>query len=296
MPWLQISCEVERAALESVEAAFLGTGALSVTLGDAGDAPVLEPGPGETPLWPRVRVTALYEEQVDALPIQALLTGLAGGPDAAGISATVLEDRIWEREWLDQFGPMRFGRRLWVCPGGQDPDDDDAVVVRLDPGLAFGTGTHPTTHLCLEWLDRASLTEAQVVDYGCGSGILAIAAARLGARRVIAVDNDPQALIATRSNAADNDVSVLIETCDPASMPRMAADTLLANILAGPLIELAPRFADALRPGGRLVLSGILESQGPDIVAAYERWFELDQPASRDGWLCLGGTRRPEES
>lgn len=296
MPWLQISCEAPRDGADAVEDALLGAGALSVTLTDAGEEPVLEPAPGETPLWPRLRVTALYGVETDPLPILALLSALpGGGPRPDTVAVERLEDRAWEREWLSRFRPMRFGERLWICPGGQAPPDGDAVTVQLDPGLAFGTGTHPTTGLCLEWLDRADLAGREVVDYGCGSGILAIAAARLGARRVVAIDNDPQALIATRDNAAANEVMSTVEARAPSSeVP--AADILLANILAGPLIELAPTFAAAVRPGGRLVLSGILATQGPAVAAAYEPWFDLNPPAAQEDWLRIDGCRRPEES
>jgi ribosomal protein L11 methyltransferase len=295
MPWLQISCEALRDQAEGVEDALLDAGALSVTLADAGDNPVLEPGPGETPLWPKLTLTALFEADIDPLPVLARLAGLPSGPRPASIRVERLEDRAWEREWLSRFRPMRFGRRLWICPGGGAAPDRDAVVVRLDPGLAFGTGTHPTTRLCLEWLDAAWIDGRQVVDYGCGSGILSIAAARLGASRVIAIDNDPQAVIATRDNAAANEVTHVVEAMAPApDVP--AADVLLANILAGPLIEFAPTFAGIVRPGGRLVLSGILATQGPAVAAAYRPWFDLDEPVEQEGWLRYDGSRRPEES
>lgn len=295
MPWLQLTCEVPREDVPAIEALLEETGALAVTLTDAGDVPVLEPGPGETPLWPRLRVTALYDERTDPLPLLALIGGLPGGPRPDEVAIELLEDRPWEREWLDRFRPMRFGRRLWICPGGQAAPGRDAVVVRLDPGLAFGTGTHPTTRMCLEWLDGAALDGMEVVDYGCGSGILAIAAAKLGARRVIAIDNDPQAVTATRDNAAANEVAASVEAGAPAaSVP--ATDLLLANILAGPLTELAPRFAAAVRPDGHIVLSGILAAQGSALAAAYAPWFELDAAAAQEGWLCFSGRRRPEES
>ena len=295
MPWLQISCAVDRDDAGVVEAALEDAGALSVTLADAGDEPVLEPGPGETPLWSRVRITALFDEHTDPLPVAALLTGLPGGPDAGSVGIALLEDRVWEREWLNRFRPMRFGRRLWVCPGGQTPPDPDAVCVRLDPGLAFGTGTHPTTRMCLQWLDGADLAGREVVDYGCGSGILAIAAALLGARRVVAIDNDAQALTATRDNAALNGVAARVEARAPTSAPP-AADVLLANILAGPLIELAPLFGAAVRPGGSVVLSGILADQGSAVEAAYAPWFDLAPPTAEDGWLCYDGRRIRTES
>jgi ribosomal protein L11 methyltransferase len=295
MPWLQISCAADRDSAPVLERALEDAGALSVTLADAGDEPVLEPGPGETPLWSRVRITALFDERTDPLPVAALLTGLPGGPAPADVEIGLLEDRVWEREWLSRFRPMRFGRRLWVCPGGQTPPDPRAVCVRLDPGLAFGTGTHPTTQMCLRWLDGAELSGREVVDYGCGSGILAIAAALLGAGHVVAIDNDDQALTATRDNAALNGVAARVEVRGPPETPP-DADVLLANILAGPLIELAPLFGAAVRPGGSVVLSGILADQGSAVATAYAPWFDLAPPTAEDGWLCFGGRRNRTES
>ena len=195
-----------------------------------------------------------------------------------------IEDRPWERVWLDEFAPTRFGRRLWVCPRGQAPDPaeigPDTVIVELDPGLAFGTGHHATTALCLEWLDALDLTGKTVLDYGCGSGILAIAALRLGAALAVAVDHDPQALEATRDNAAENGVADRIQVYAPEDQPRLTADVLVANILAGPLVELAPRLAELVAPGGALALSGVLEEQAPEVAAAYSPHFDLDPTAS----------------
>lgn len=296
MPWLQISCVAGREAAPALEAAFEQTGALSVTMVDAGDTPILEPAAGETPLWDRIRITAIYTQHTDPLPIAALLIAVPAGPAPDDIRTAVLEDRSWEQAWLDHFGPSRYGRRLWVCPAGRDPPDRNAVVVRIEPGLAFGTGTHATTRMCLEWLDGADLVGARVVDYGCGSGILAIAAARLGARSVAAVDHDPQALTATRHNAAANGVSAVVEVGPPTALPDASVDILLANILSGPLVALAPVLASALRPGARLVLSGILDQQRPAVTAAYRPWVGFEQPVSRDGWVCLPGIRRDEES
>ena len=203
-----------------------------------------------------------------------------------------LEDRDWAREWLKDFKPMRFGTRLWICPTAYTPPEPDAVNLSLDPGLAFGTGTHATTALCLEWLDGHDLRDRLVVDYGCGSGILAIAAARLGAREVWAVDNDPQALVASRDNAARNGVMDRLHICLPPAFPALQADVLLANILAGPLVSLAQLFAACLRPGGRLVLSGILKTQEPDIRRAYQADFAELEVASKDDWIRVSGIRR----
>jgi ribosomal protein L11 methyltransferase len=203
-----------------------------------------------------------------------------------------LEDRDWVREWLKDFKPMRFGARLWICPTAYTPPDPEAVNLILDPGLAFGTGTHPTTALCLEWLDGAQVKGLEVTDYGCGSGILAIAAARLGARHVWAVDNDPQALVATADNSARNGVTAALSVCLPPAYPDHEADLILANILAGPLVSLAPLFAAHLKSGGRLVLSGILKAQEPDIRRAYEATgFSGFETESKGDWIRITAVR-----
>jgi ribosomal protein L11 methyltransferase len=200
-----------------------------------------------------------------------------------------LEDQVWERVWLEHFHPMQFGRRLWICPAGQRPAAQNAVIVELDPGLAFGTGTHPTTALCLEWLEGSDLAGNNLIDYGCGSGILAIAALRLGAANAIAVDHDPQALEATRDNAIKNGVHERLTVHLPADAPRQPSDLLVANILAGPLIELAPRLCGLLKPGGRFALSGILADQGAAVAAAYAPFATLGPRHQRDDWILLHG-------
>jgi ribosomal protein L11 methyltransferase len=290
VPHLQLTIDLGPGDPAPCEDALFDLGALSVTLEDAADDPVLEPGPGATPLWPTVVVKALFDASTDADRIVAALASrLPGAPTP---SVEVVADRAWEREWLRDFRPMRFGRRLWVCPGGLPAGDADAIRIELDPGLAFGSGTHPTTALCLEWLEAQPLAGVTVVDYGCGSGILAIAAARLGARRVRAVDIDPQALIATAENAARNGVADVIEaTADPSLAPG-GADVLVANILAGPLVELAPRFAEAVAPGGRIALSGLLSEQADAVTAAYHPCFHIGPARERDGWVLLGGHRQ----
>jgi ribosomal protein L11 methyltransferase len=295
--WLELSAEVPRQDVEAAEDALLAAGALSVTLADAADAPVLEPGPGETPLWPAVTVTGLFPGERDALELLALLSGSRPGPEWR---VSGLADRAWEREWLRDFHPTCFGRRLWVVPSTATPPED-GLHIRLDPGLAFGTGTHPTTALCLEWLDALAdascgLGGRLVVDYGCGSGILAIAALRLGAAIAIAVDNDPQALIATRENALANEVSGRIVSCAPEALPGALAgrraDVLVANILAGPLVSLAPEFTRILAPGGRMALSGILSGQQGPVLAACRNGFHMDAPVEKAGWVRLQGTRK----
>lgn len=296
MSWLQISFDVDRGEADLAAERLEFAGASSVTFADAGDQPVLEPGPGETPLWPRIQVSALFPPAADPRSIDRSLNQPAPLTSRSGLCVSLLDDRDWEREWLRDFGPMRFGRRLWVCPGGEPPPSGDGIIVRLDPGLAFGTGTHPTTALCLEWLDGAELDGLTVVDYGCGSGILAIAAALLGARRVIAVDNDPQALTATRDNARRNGVIDRLEVSLPSGMPAVEADVVLANILSGPLQTLAPRLTALTRPGGDLVLSGLLAGQADEVASAYGTGFEVLTRSEDQGWVRLAARRRGRES
>lgn len=292
MPQLQITLDIGTRDPESFEDVLFALGAVAVTLEDAADDPVLEPAPGATPLWPTVVVKAVFEAHADPAVIGAALAQAL--TDAPPPRFEVLPDKAWEREWLKDFRPMRFGRRLWVCPNGMPTDDPGAIRIELDPGLAFGTGTHPTTALCLEWLDAQDVAGRQVVDYGCGSGILGIAAARLGAAGVLAMDIDPQALIATRDNAGRNAVADRITISGDPELADQATDLLLANILAGPLVELAPRFAHAVRPGGWLALSGLLLEQAETVTAAYRPWFDIGTSATRDGWALLAGQRRAD--
>jgi len=295
MAWLQISFEVERAAAEETAVILEVCGAQSVTLTDAGDDPVLEPMTGETPLWPRTRLTGLFPLDGDVKIAAAEIQDTLPPSRRSLLHVARLEDRVWEREWLKDFRPMRFGRRLWVGPGGQPVLAPDAVTVRLDPGLAFGTGSHATTALCLQWLDAAGLTDRTVVDYGCGSGILAIAAALLGAGRVMAVDHDPQALAATAENAHRNNVTDIVEVFSPGDLPDVQADVVLANILAEPLIELAASLAGRTRPGGTVVLSGILEPQAPAVENAYRPYCRMESRRAHEGWVCLTTRRLGQE-
>lgn len=295
MSWQQFVIRLGRLDPAIVEAFFDERGALSVTLTDAGNNPVLEPAPGETPLWGDTRLTALFSADANLTGIADDLRnslGLAAKPD---FRIETLDDRDWEREWLKNFGPMQFGERLWILPGDAEAPAD-AIGVRLDPGLAFGTGTHPTTALCLEWLDGRSLDGRTVLDYGCGSGILAIAAIRLGARAAMAMDIDPQALTATRANAALNGVdgAITVTGDDPPATTRF--DVVVANILAGPLISLAESLSMRLSSGGELALSGILSGQVNKIQDAYGPWISFDEPAYRSQgdqtWARLTGIRR----
>lgn len=292
MAWLQLEVTLDAGEAERVEAALLTAGALSVTCRDAGDQPLYASDPLQPLIWWHTQLSALFPAEADPDAVRAVLVATLGKLPAHQLAP--LADRDWEREWLRDFKPMRFGRRLWVVPSAYAPPDPTAVNILLDPGLAFGTGTHATTALCLEWLDAATLAGKTVVDFGCGSGILAIAAALLGATRVWAVDNDPQALAATRENASRNHVNTNFEIGPPESAPAEPVDVVLANILAAPLIELAPRFAALLKPEGELVLSGILADQERELRAAYAPWFRLDRGAQREKWRRLDARRNPE--
>lgn len=289
--WIQLSLPAGDIDPQTLADSFDALGALSVTLQDAADQPLFEPPPGATPLWSQVRVTALFGADAVVAQIKNLLAERFGSACAERIQIDSLDDRDWVRAWMDGYAPMRFGERLWIVPTGFETPDPDAVNLLLDPGLAFGTGTHPTTALCLEWLDAHPPIDQVVIDYGCGSGILGIAALKLGAREVWAVDNDPQALVATIDNAARNGVASHIYTVLPADLPTCQAGLLLANILANPLIELAPHFAGLVAAGGGLVLSGILADQAATVSAAYQRDFSVQPAEQREDWVRLTGMR-----
>ena len=288
MSWLRLIFETERTRVEALSEALADVGAAAVSLEDNGDEPVLEPAPGETPLWSSTRVSGLF--QADA-SMPAILAELESRCSPLPPHRTeVLEDRDWVRVWMDRFVPMRFGERLWIVPKHCEPPDPRAVNLRLDPGLAFGTGTHPTTALCLEWLDACDCSGRQVIDYGCGSGVLGIAARLLGADRVVGVDIDEQAWVATRANAEANGVDAGIRV-GPPEIGSSAADLVLANILAGPLIELASTLVSLTRPGGHIVLSGILAEQADPVMEGYRAWFDLDPPVVKEGWVRITGVR-----
>lgn len=298
MPWLELSLTLRSDQQESVEAALDDVGALAVTLLDAdadtsNENAILEPAVGETPLWSMIVLSALFEAAVDRSGLVHVLAELLPDLVPEQIAFREVADQDWTRVWMDQFKPMRFGERLWIYPWNIDPPaDDEAVIVRLDPGLAFGTGTHPTTALCLEWLDRHDLNGKRIIDYGCGSGILAIAAALLGAARVIAIDNDPQALEASRDNAARNAVAERIQLELPNALALAPADMLVANILAGPLHELAPVFTASLKPGGALAVSGILLGQEAELCVRYAEWFDDLVVSTREDWVRIDGRLR----
>jgi len=281
---------------DTVEGIFIQLGAASVTLSDAGDNPVLEPAPGETPLWSHTRITGMFPGDADMDAFRNELLRALGVGELPEHHIEDLADRAWEREWLKDFGPMRFGKRLWICPTGGDVDEDGAVAVRLDPGLAFGTGTHATTAMCLEWLDSLDLRGRSLLDYGCGSGVLAIAALKLGCGDVHAMDIDPQAVLATRRNAAQNDVQARLSVTSSAEDIEGQYDVVVANILAGPLAELATGIVKHLQPRGRIGLSGILSEQAAEVLEAYAPWVDFDEPEFRpqDGqtWTRLTGRKR----
>jgi len=292
MPFYEIEFPLASLSQDAVEDALGDIGALSVSYVDrADDEPVLEPKPGEMRLWRDTLVRALFDHSSEpSLNLKRL--GLALGVQAAGTARVRgVADKAWERVWLEDWRPMRFGARLWVCPTtAQFPDAPEAVVVWLDPGLAFGTGSHPTTALCLRVLDSLQLAGRTVIDFGCGSGILSVAALKLGAARVVAADIDPQALTATRENAARNGVGahILVQDAD-ALLPH--ASCVLANILAGPLIELAPRLTAACEGGADLVLSGLLRNQADAVKAAYAPGFDMLQVLTQDEWCCIHARR-----
>lgn len=276
-----------------LEALLLEAGASSVTLMDAEDQPVFQREPGATPLWKTSSLTGLFPLEQN---LQSLLATLQFHPrvlNRDSLQIEPLKEQMWERTWMEDFAPKQYGKRLWICPSWQSPPDPEAINILLDPGMAFGTGSHATTALCLRWLEQADLRDKAVIDYGCGSGILAIAAARLGADKIHAVDNDPQAIAATVDNSLRNDIPLhKITAYLPKALPKLQADFLLANILAEPLHELADQFANLVKPQGKIVLSGILEEQTEPLIVRYGRWFSLDSPMTEDGWVRLSGSRR----
>ena len=305
MPWLELSLHSTEAEQPRYERALEDVGALSVTLLDAdADTPneraILEPGVGQTPVWKSLVLTALFEADTDALALLAALEAFDPGLDWAGASFAAVQDQDWERAWLDQFKPMRFGTHTWIVPWNHElpaeADTPTAAVVRLDPGLAFGSGTHPTTALCLGWLDRLAgegvLDGARVLDFGCGSGILALAALKLGAAAAVGVDNDPQALIASADNAQRNAVDSRLAVFLPDDEPAATYPVVVANILASALDALAEVLAARVAGGGRIALSGILRGQEDELLLRYAAWFDDLQVATEEDWVRIEGVRR----
>lgn len=294
MNWIQLRLTVEKNNVTELEEWLFANKASSVTYQDAENQPILEPGVGETPLWDKVITVALYGGTVDTKQIQSRLENNNNLWKQIHSSRwEVLEDKEWIRAWMDDYHPMQFGKRLWVCPSWEVAPDPEAVNIFLDPGLAFGTGTHPTTALCLEWLDEQVMPDQQLVDYGCGSGILAVAALKLGADKVTAVDYDPQALLATRENANRNKIAEQrLQVFLPEEYNPVVADGLVANILAEPIRELAELFAAQVKPTGWVALSGILQYQTESIVNLYSQWFYMNEPVIMGEWALVSGIRR----
>jgi len=289
MPWIQLKIDTDNALAEPISDALTELEALAVTLEDRADQPIFEPKPGTTPLWQEVCVVGLYDADTSIEPIVSALEQQFG---TLKWSTNPLEDRDWVRAWMDDFEPIRFGKRLWIVPSWHDAPDNSGVNLQLDPGLAFGTGTHPTTALCLEWLDAHAPTGLDVIDYGCGSGILGVAALKLGASQCIGVDTDPQALEASMSNAEKNGVAEQLALYLPEQGDVAAADLVLANILANPLISLAEKLAKLTKPGGHIVLSGILADQAQQVSQAYAPYFDMQPPVQQEDWIRLEGKRK----
>lgn len=293
MPQIAVTLDLDGLDAGQVEETCFEFGALAVSFTDQRDDPILEPAPGEFRLWPHSRLQALFPFDCKVEEIAAGLSHVLR-VEPGRIKVETLADKVWEREWLRDFHPMCFGQRLWVAPHHSHVHTQGAVVVRLDPGLAFGTGTHATTAMCLAWLDEHAREGQTAIDYGCGSGVLAVAAAKLGARAAYAFDIDPQALTATRDNAAANQVADQVRVVESDDALPRGADILLANILCGPLCDLAPRFAALTAPGGKIVLAGLLATQADEVTRAHAPWFDISPFATRDGWTALSGTRRQE--
>ncbi len=296
MPWLQIKMDTNPAHAEVLEEFLLAAGANAVTLEDGADQPLFEPIRGTTPLWTQTRITGLFDAEQDSeAMLQALQLGWASVfPDQAFPSPRIeiLEDKDWEREWMENFHPIQVGNRLWICPSWKEAPNPEATNLQLDPGLAFGTGTHPTTFMCLQWLDEHDVAGQTVVDYGCGSGILGVAALLLGAEKAYGVDNDPQALVATRENTDRNGLPAdSFDVFYPGKIDNVKADLMLANILAGPLIDLAPTISALVKDQGKLVLSGILSHQADDVMEAYAPWFNFEPVKQKEEWVCLSAVK-----
>lgn len=291
MPWIQIRVSCDETKVKKISSMLQGSGAQAVTYMDAHDTPIYEPPLGQTKLWANTVVIGLYDADIDAFKIVKFIEKNLG--DQVQCKVEQLEDKDWVREWMEHFHPMQFGKRLWICPSWCEIPDKDAVNVILDPGLAFGTGTHPTTAMCLQYLDKCELRGKTVIDYGCGSGILSIAAIKLGADKVIGIDIDPQAILASEENAKRNDVVGSLELYLVENKPEsLNSDMVVANILAGPLRELAPTLQSLVRTGGRICLSGILESQAEEVSKIYSEWFDMDEPNITEEWCQLSGIKK----
>lgn len=287
MHWQKVTLAVNSENADECEQCLWANGALAVTFTDSQDDPIFEPKPGEMPLWESLYICGLFDQDKDISEVVDNIE--AAGKEVRQVEA--LQDQVWERQWLEHFSPRRFGRNLWIVPTAYDIPAEAGTAVRLDPGMAFGTGTHATTGLILEWLDNQDLTGKRVLDYGCGSGILAIAALLLGANQCVAVDIDPQALTATRENAILNGVLDRLEIGLGEEFEMDQYDVVMANILAGPLLDLADLLTACLRPNADLVLSGLLEKQQVQVQSAYKKEVSFVAQTKRDGWVCAHGKR-----
>jgi ribosomal protein L11 methyltransferase len=293
MPWIQLRLNADEETAEKYSDWLSACGAQAVTFIDAKDTPIYEPLPGdEVTYWHNTVVMGLYDASHDMEKVLNYLRSIHPDKQDMQYKLEQLEDKDWEREWMDNFHPMKFGERLWICPSWREVPEPDAVNVMLDPGLAFGTGTHPTTALCLEWLDSLDLTGKTVVDFGCGSGILSLAALKLGAKEVIGIDIDPQALQASKDNAIRNGVEDRLSLYLPDNQPDIQADVVVANILAGPLKELAPIITKYIAENGLLALSGILEEQAVGLVDVYGQWCQMDPIVEKEEWVRLSGAKK----
>jgi ribosomal protein L11 methyltransferase len=303
MPFLELTLHCTQADHPRIEAALDELGALSVTLMDADAATpderaILEPGVGAMPLWAALTLTALFDADANRNALLHALEALAPDADLASAMFREVADQDWVRAWMDDYPPLRFGASLWIVPWNAEvPSEasalgDKATIVRLDPGLAFGSGTHATTALCLEWLESFDLRGKSVLDVGCGSGILAIAALKLGAARAVGIDNDPQALVASLDNAERNEVAEHLNVFMPDDAPDAQYDVVVANILASALDALADSIAARVRPGGLLALSGILDGQQDELLVRYAPWFDNLHVTQREDWLRIDGVRR----
>ena len=291
--WQQLKIQLHSEDASYFEQILFDSDAISISYLDAEDQPVFQEEPGSTPLWDNTFLLCLFNTKTDLGSLLNKLRCNTKVLNNKSLNIELIEDQDWERSWMKDFEPIQFGEKLWICPSWLSPPEPNAVNIKLDPGLAFGTGNHATTSLCLRWLDQAVVRGSEVIDYGCGSGVLSIASALLGAVKVHSVDNDPQAISATIDNSRRNKVpGDVLTTYLPEAVPPVHADILIANILERPLIDLSEKFAELVKKGGYITLSGLLEEQIPSLLSCYDRWFDMGAPQVEQGWALLCGTRK----